>query len=299
MIDVCLLGTGGMLPLPQRALTSLYVRHNGHALLIDCGEGTQVALRAASMRFKPIDAILLTHFHADHIAGLPGLLLTMGNEGRTAPITIYGPAGLSGIVDALRVIAPEIPFVIYYQELSPDVPTAFSCIGLQVQAFPLEHRVPCLGYGFTLPRGGRFSAQRAREKGILVRLWSRLQRGETVEGFGPEDVMSAPRRGLKLLYATDTRPVPAIEEYGREADLLILEGIFGEAKKQERAETTCHMMMREAAELARQAGARELWLTHFSPAMPHPEEYAEELWEIFPHTGVGQDGLFKTLRFAD
>jgi len=296
MIDVCLLGCGGMLPLPHRALTSLYVRCQGHALLIDCGEGTQTALRAAGKKFKPIDVILITHFHADHIAGLPGLLLTMGNDGRTAPVSIYGPEGIGKIVDALCLIAPEIPFPVMVYELSGEH-NRFKCIGLTVDAFALEHRVPCYGYCFTLERKGKFNARRAKELGIPVSVWNKLQRGEAVEGFTPADVMSEARKGLKLLYATDTRPVPAIAEYGREADLMILEGIFGAEEKQARAEETCHMMMQEAVQMAMEAGAKELWLTHFSPATHHPEEFEEQLRGIFPQTFIGADGMGKTLRF--
>lgn len=298
MIDVTLLGCGGMLPLPHRALTSLYVRYDGHALLIDCGEGTQIAIRAAGKKFKPIDVILITHFHADHIAGLPGLLLTMGNDGRTAPVSIYGPEGIGKIVEALCVIAPEIPFPVMVYELSGGH-NRFKCIGLTVDAFALEHRMPCYGYCFTLERKGKFNAKRAKELGIPVSAWNKLQRGESAEGFAPEDVMGEVRKGLKLLYATDTRPVPEITEYGRGADLMILEGIFGAEEKQARAEETCHMMMREAAQLAKEAEAKELWLTHFSPATHHPEEFEEQLREIFPQTVVGTDGLNKTLQFAD
>jgi len=298
MIDVCLLGTGGMLPLPHRALTSLYMRHQGHALLIDCGEGTQTAIRVAGRKFKPIDAILITHFHADHIAGLPGLLLTMGNDGRSAPVTIYGPEGLTRIVESLCVIAEEIPFPVKVCELSGEH-IQFKCIGLTVDAFALQHRVPCYGYGFTLQRKGKFDARRAKELNIPVSAWNRLQRGESVDGFAPEDVMGESRKGLKFLYATDTRPVPAIGEFGREADLMILEGIFGETKKQTRAEETCHMMMREAAEIAAAANAKELWLTHFSPATHHPEEFADELGHVFSHTVIGTDGMQKELLFVN
>jgi len=157
--------------------------------------------------------------------------------------------------------------------------------------------VPCFGYGFELLRQGKFDPIRAREQAIPVSLWSRLQRGESADGYVPEDVLGPPRRGLRFLYATDTRPIPELAEYGREADLLILEGIFGDRVKQERAELTCHMMMQEAAAVAAQSRAKELWLTHLSPATRHPEEFAEELREIFHNTVIGKDGLFKTLRY--
>lgn len=296
VIDVCLLGCGGMLPLPNRALTSLYVKHNGHALLIDCGEGTQTALKAAGQKSKPIDVILITHVHADHIAGLPGLLLTMGNDGRTAPVTIYGPEGLTEIVRSLCVIAPEVTFPVNVCEIS-GAHMRFKCIGLTVDAFALEHRLPCYGYCFTLERKGKFNINRAKELGVPVSAWKRLQRGECAEGFAPEDVMGEVRKGIKLLYATDTRPVSGIAEYGAAADLMILEGIFGAAEKQARAEETCHMMMWEAAELAKEANAEELWLTHFSPATYHPEEYEAAIGEIFPQVVMGKDGLRKTLQF--
>lgn len=175
----------------------------------------------------------------------------------------------------------------------------FKCIGLTVDAFALEHRVPCYGYSFSLERKGKFNAKRARALGIPVSAWNKLQRGEVTEGFAPEDVMGEARKGLKLLYATDTRPVPAIEEFGRGADLMILEGIFGAEEKQARAEETCHMMMQEAAQLAREAEAKELWLTHFSPATHHPEEFEEQLREIFLQTVIGADGMSQTLHFVD
>lgn len=297
MIELCLLGTGGMYPLPNRALTSLYVRVGSHALLIDCGEGTQTAIRSAGLRFKSIEAILITHFHADHTSGLPGLLLTLGNEGRSEPLHMYGPNGLAQIVNGLRTIAPELPFEIVFHELDPDESGRFTSSGMNISAFPLDHSVECIGYHFELPRARKFDPLRARANGIPVNLWSHLQNGEFAGGYSPEDVLGPSRRGLSFVYATDTRPVPAIETYGQNADLLILEGMFGEIDKQERAETSRHMMMQEAAQIAARANAKTLWLTHYSPATPHPEEFEAELKEIFPHTTIAADGLKCTLQF--
>jgi len=298
MIDVCLLGTGGMMPLPKRRLTSLYVRLDGRALLIDCGEGTQTAIREASLRFKCIEGICITHFHADHVSGLPGLLLTLGNEGRTEPLHMYGPEGLEAVVTALRAIVPELPFEIIFHEL-PMENSHFACAGLSVDAFALDHGMPCLGFRLRLERKRKFDPDSARAKGVPVKYWGRLQNGESVGGFTPEDVLGQARRGLRLVYATDTRPVPGIVRHAQGADLLVLEGMYGDPEKQERAQEAHHMMMQEAAAIARDAKARALWLTHFSPATPEPELFEAQLRGIFENTFIGTDGRMETLRFGE
>lgn len=299
MLDITLLGTGGVMPLPDRALTAAYIRHEAAALLIDCGEGTQTALRHWGLRFKTIDAILLTHYHADHVSGLPGLLLTMGNEGRRDSVTLYGPPGLKKIVSALTVFLTDLPFPLVLRELEGGAPVQFSQCGLDITALPLKHSVPCLGYRMDLPRAGKFDPRAAQERGVPVRLWSRLQKGERIDGFSPEDVLGPPRRGLRVLYATDTRPVPELTRYGESADLLILEGMFGDPDKQGRALESCHMTMAEAAAIAASARAERLWLTHFSPATPHPEEYREAIEALFPGTVIAPEGLRQVLRFAE
>ena len=161
MLEICLLGTGAMMPLPDRKLAALLVRRNGRLLLVDCGEGTQVAVRQSGWSLARIDTICLTHYHADHVAGLPGLLLTMGACGRTEAVTLVGPAGLAAVIRCLRVIAPELPFALRFEELAaPLCDVAFQDV--QVACFALEHSVPCYGYRLSLSRPGRFDAVRAK-----------------------------------------------------------------------------------------------------------------------------------------
>lgn len=302
MIDICLLGTGGMLPLPYRALTSLMLRYNGSNILVDCGEGTQNQIRLLGWSFKPIDVICITHFHADHISGLPGLLLTMGNAERTEPLTMIGPKGLERVVNSLRIIAPELPFDIKFIELSQDREELDMC-GLKIQAFKVNHKVICYGYNFVLERAGKFDADRAKQLGLPVQYWSHLQKGETICYDGREYtgdmVMGEARKGLKLTYCTDTRPVPVIAEYAQEADLFICEGMYGEDDKIDKARENRHMTMREAAELAQKANVRELWLTHYSPATARPYEFEDMVKSIFSRTVIAKDRMEMTLNFRD
>lgn len=301
MLDICLLGTGGTLPLANRWLTSLMVRYRGHAVLIDCGEGTQIAAQEAGLSLKPVDKILLTHLHADHISGLPGLLLSMGNMGRTEPLSIIGPVGTERVTTALRSIAPNLPFEISVSELETEQELMYF-LEVDIRAYRVNHGVPCYGYSFSLPRAGRFDAEKAVQYGIPVQLWSRLQKGETVEHegntFTPDMVLGPPRRGLKIAYCTDTRPVPAITEAAADCDLFICEGMYGEDEQLPKAKENRHMLFSEAARIAAQAsGVKELWLTHFSPSLPNPWAYVDAVRSIFPATKVPRDGWTKELKF--
>ncbi len=302
MLDVSLLGTGGMMPLPYRWLTSLMLRYRGKSILIDCGEGTQIALREKGWSPKPIDIICFTHYHADHISGLPGMLLTMGNAERTEPLLLIGPRGLNRVVSSLRIIAPELPFEIRCMEIA-ESEQVFSFDGFQIKAFKVNHNVVCYGYSMIVERGGRFDRERALEQEIPMKLWNRLQKGETViqEGrtFTPEMVLGPKRKGLKVTYCTDTRPVESISVNAAGSDLLILEGMYGEPEKLAKAKEHKHMTMYEAAQLARKAQVPELWLTHYSPSLLRPEEYMTEVRKIFPAAVAARDGRTTELRFDE
>ena len=302
MLDVCLVGTGGMMPLPRRWLTALMTRYNGSSLLIDCGEGTQVAIKEKGWSFKPIDVICFTHYHGDHISGLPGLLLTMGNADRTEPLTLVGPKGLERVVNALRVIAPELPFEIKFIEITQPE-QVIELNGYRITAFKVNHNVLCYGYTLEILRQGKFSAERAKEQDIPLKYWNPLQKGQTIEADGitytPEMVLGPARKGIKLTYCTDTRPTESIKQNAKHSDLFICEGMYGEKDKQKKAKEYKHMTFYEAAQLAKEAEVKEMWLTHYSPSLTKPEEYMDDVKAIFPNSIAAKDKRSVELVFED
>ena len=268
MLDVCLLGCGGMMPLPRRWLTALMTRYNGSSLMIDCGEGTQVAIKEKGWSFKPIDVICFTHYHGDHISGLPGLLLTL-----------VGPRGLERVVNALRVIAPELPFEIKFIEITKPE-EVLELNGYRITAFRVNHNVTCYGYTLEILRQGKFSPDSAREHEIPLKFWNPLQKGNTVEIDG-------------VVYTE------SILRNAKDSDLFICEGMYGEDDKIEKAKGYKHMTFREAATLARDAGVGEMWLTHYSPSLVRPDDYMDTVREIFPKAWPGKDGKSVELNFEE
>ena len=206
------------------------------------------------------------------------------------------------MVSALRMIAPELPFELKFVELTQHR-EHMEFGPYQIDAYRVNHNVVCYGYAISIPRTGRFDVERAKSRNIPVKLWSRLQKGETIETGGitytPDMVLGPARRGLKVVYCTDTRPVPVIAEYAKNADLFICEGMYGEDGKEAKAREYKHMTFYEAARLAKEACPKVMWLTHYSPSLTRPEEYMDKVREIFPAAVAARDGRTAELEFDE
>ena len=295
MIQVTLPGTGGTQPLPSRALACMAVHTNGASLLIDCGEGTQTRLRQCGISLYKLDAVLLTHYHGDHIFGLPGLLQTMGSQNRTAPLLVAGPVGIGSVSAAMEVMAGPLPFEVQWRELHPD--ETFAVGPLCVQSIPLQHRVRCLGYKLELPRAGKFDAAKAKEANIPLAYWSLLQSGQSVAGFTPDQVLGSARRGLKLVYATDTSPCEALLNAAQDADLLCMDATYADDADLPKALLYGHSTCRQAGALAAEANVRRLWLTHYSAAVTDTAPGLAAAQEKFAAARAGADGMQEELEF--
>jgi len=319
LIDIVLLGTLGSMPMPNRFLSSVLMRYKGRKILIDCGEGTQVAMRLLKWGFKSIDMILISHGHGDHILGLPGLLSTMGNSERREPVYIMGPKGIGNIIKGLLLAVPYLPYDVYLIEADEtSIAVSLSDNGIEIDkvddkyrfnkdliisTLELDHSAPCIGYSFYLPRRPKFNVEKALSFGLPKNLWKNLQKGETVTYNGkvikPEMVLDEEREGIKVSYITDTRPVGGIADFIKNSHLFICEGTYGDDEDLKKAVENKHMTFSEAARLAYEGNVRELILTHFSPAMDEPQVFLSNATCIFPNTTIGFDGLIRTLKFSD
>lgn len=300
MLDVCLPGTSGMIPLPERWLSCCWLEYQGKALLIDCGEGTQIALKEAGCKISRLEILLITHFHADHIAGLPGFLLTLGNHGKKTPLSIIGPKGLKTVVSALMIIAPALPYQVELIELRSEDPGYLEDDDIIVSYLPLEHAIPCFGYRVSLKRKPVFNPEKAEQLGVPKKLYKALHSGKTVRlddgrEIGSEMVIDGVRAPISVCFITDTVPTDAMADFARGADLLICEGMYGDEDMHEKMEEKGHMVFSDSARIALKAGVKALWLTHYSPALKDPVSFIKNAAVIFPETTAGYDGIRTTL----
>jgi len=301
MIDLCFLGTCGMMPMPGRWLSCVLLRCNAQLTLFDCGEGTQIPWKALGWGFRQLGAICLTHMHADHVAGLPGVLFMVAHAGRTEPLHIYGPVGTAYVVEGLRRIAADLPFPVHIYEMRGG--EQFMLPGnLYGSCAAAAHGIPCLAYRAELKRNAEFQVEKARALGLPVEYWSRLQHGETIEyngqTFVPAQVLGEARRGIALAFITDTRPTPSLSAFAYDVDLLICESMYDDPADLPLAREHAHMYAEEAAGLAKAAEAHRLILTHFSPKIADPSRAERAARRIFANTSAARDGLIVTLNFS-
>lgn len=300
MIDVCLAGTGGMLPLPDRWLTCFWIEYNGKACLIDCGEGTQITLAKNGCKLSRLDALFITHVHADHISGLSGLLLSLGNCGKTGTLKIYGHTGITDIIDKLCCICPVLPFELEIHELSLKNISEVKWNDIDVRSLPMRHKTDCLGYSFTLNRKPVFNPEKAKNLGVDLKYWKKLHSGKSVELNGniitPDMVTDEKRMPIKITYMTDSVFFRDMISFAENSDLLVCEGMYGDDEYIEKMREKGHMVFSQSAEIALKSGSERLWLTHYSPALVNPSEYAESIRKIFGNTTISHDGERMTLK---
>ena len=293
-----MLGTSALLPTPERSLTSMLISSNGHSILVDCGEGTQTAARRAGVSLMKTEMIALTHFHGDHIFGLPGLMQTMSVMGRTEELLIVGPNGIEKELAPIMALTGKTAYPVILREFTDGMLT---CGEIKIQTFATNHKVISQGYVFTLDRNPEFLPNKAKELGIPVKFWGELQKGmDVIDGdriYKSADVTGERRNGLKIVVSGDTAECDNLTEAVSEADLFVCEATYGEDDDKELAREYGHMTFRDACRTAKNGNAKRLLLTHFSQRIKDAEECLTEVMDEFPNTECATDGMKIELRF--
>lgn len=306
-LEAFVLGCGGMMPLPYRHLTSVLLRREGDLFLFDGGEGTQVSLRRLNLKWKKINAIFVSHTHADHVTGIPGLMMLSSQVDRDDPLYIFGPPKIAEYIETSRkVLDMYINYPVIVKEITePGV--VYEGDGFYIRAFPLHHTKTCVGYTLEeLSRPGEFNPQKARELKVPVGpLWSKLQSGESVTAedgstVTPEQVLGANRSGRKVSYVTDTLYLPSIAKEVQGSDILFCEGMFENSLADTAAEKK-HMTAKQAAIVARDANVKKMALIHYSPRYTDSELriLQDEAKNIFPETILSKDRMVFDVPYED
>lgn len=305
MIDLILLGCGGNMPMPNRFLSSLFINYRGRKILIDCGEGTQISMKMKNCGFKNIDLICITHLHGDHFNGLMGLLSTIANSSRTEDLTIIGPLGIKKHLDAVKVLVGFLPYSLNVIE-NPHGPFSLCheyLNDIELSTIKLEHSTECLGYSLYFNRRPKFNKDKAVLNNVPTILWQKLQSGKSIivneVEYKPEMVLGDDRKGVKVSFITDTRPIFSIPEFIKDSDLLVCEAMYGDNLDISKAIKNNHMTFKEAANLARLGNVNKLLLTHFSPSLEDPNSYIDNATSVFKNTIIGYDRLELSLNFEE
>ena len=301
MLDVYLLGSGGHKLLPSRHLTSLYMKSFGSALLIDCGEATDIAIYKNDLPINQIDVICITHMHADHTIGLSGILAEMQDLNRKRPLVVIGPVGTKQLVEYSLKIARSIKFKVEVEEVK-ETAKSFVYYPFKVECLKVDHSCICYAYKVTLMHKRKCLPEKAMENGVPVEIWDELLKyGSAIyEGkkWSVNLIAGAPRKGISISYCTDSRPTVKLPEFIYESDLFVCEGMYAE-ENAANAKKYKHMTFREAAILAKEGCVKELWLTHFTPSMVFPHRYLQQALNEFRNSQTGYDGMNKVLLFEE
>ena len=305
MLDLVLLGCGGNMPMPNRFLSSLFINYKGRKILIDCGEGTQVSMRMQNCGFKTIDLICITHLHGDHLYGLMGLLSTIGNSSRVDDLTIVGPTGIAEIINSMRVLIEYLPYKIVVVENPNGTFSLNNSIlkDIEISTLSLDHSSECLGYSLYFKRTPKFNIEKAIKNNVPKLLWQKLQSGkniifEDIE-YSPNMVLGDDRKGIKVSFITDTRPISSIPKFIKDSDLFVCEAMYGDDLDISKAVKNKHMTFRESANLARLGNVKRLLLTHFSPSLENPHSYIKNATDVFKNTIIGEDRYTINLNFEN
>lgn len=306
-MEAFILGCGGMMPLPYRHLTSVLLRREGNLFLFDCGEGTQVSLRRLNLKWKKIDAIFISHTHADHVTGLPGILMLSAQVDRTEPLYIYGPPKIKEYVETSRkVLDMYINYPIVVKEIEAPC-VVHSGKDFYIRAFPLEHTKTCVGYTLEeLDRPGEFNPDKARELGVPVGpLWAQLQQGFEVQAADgstvkPEQVLGDKRSGRKFSFVTDTLYKSSIAGEVKGSDFLVCEGMF-EDELIDQAKEKKHMTAGQAATIAKDAQVRRMCMIHYSPRYTDREleKLLEQARAVWPKAELSRDRMHIEIPYID
>lgn len=306
-MEAFILGCGGMQPLPYRHLTSVLLRRDGDLFLFDGGEGTQVSLKRLNLKWKKINAIFVSHTHADHVTGLPGIMMLSSQVDRSEPLYIYGPPKIAEYIETSRqVLDMYINYPVIVKEITePGIVHEEN--DFVIRAFPLKHTKTCVGYTLEeKPRPGEFNPEKAKELNVPVGpLWSKLQNGESVKSLdgkiiNPEDVLGKPRKGRKFSYVTDTLYLDSIAQEVRDSDLLICESMF-EHSLLDQAKEKKHMTAIQAATIARDSNSKKMAMIHYSPRYTDKELaiLEEEAKSIYPGAILSKDRMSFEIPFED
>ena len=302
-----MLGTGGTYPLTTRALASAYIRVAGVGILIDCGEATQIEMQKYGIGFNSTDYILITHLHADHVSGMLGMMLAFKQAQRTKPVTIVGPVGIKKYVETFLMITSKFGYPVNFVELKKGENNLNIRTGLKndvvIKSVPALHSKPCFAYSIDLERKPKFIREKVEQIGIPVQFWKALSQGQDIvyqnKVYKGSDFISKPRKGLKISYVTDTRPMPHFRDFIKNSDIAVIEGMYRDKDKMDKAKSEKHMLWDESVSLARDNNIGEVILTHYSPSLQIEPNDANLMKSKLSNATLGRDGLYRHLKYDD